>query len=455
MSSVFHHKRSRILTILAGLAIGVAILVLFIVNREPPPLTDDPALNTAVRFIEVQPIHPVLVARGFGTAESARPWKAVANVSGKIVQRHAALENGEFVEAGTELLVIDPSRYQLNLDQATADIRGLAAERRELEQERENTEALYRLEQDRLVLSEQELRRAQSLADRGMLSANQLDAQKRTTLQQRQATQSLLNQLNQIPVRIEKLEARQEEAEARRRLATEDLDDTRIVAPYDLRIGTVNVEIHQQVSRGDLLFRADGIDTTEVPLQIPLAAMRELVAALGIDGLSMDGLVPNMAALSGITARARVGRDDQDTWPARIVRVSAGLDPATRTLPVVLAIDEPYRSASPPQRTALVPETFVEGVLSIRSSKPRLVVPSHAIHEGELYLVDEQNRLQRRSVTISSPQDGWVIVHSGLQPGERVIIDDPIPAIDGMPLNARHDPDAEQRLIDRASGSKA
>ncbi|MDG4868593.1 efflux RND transporter periplasmic adaptor subunit [Guyparkeria sp. 1SP6A2] len=455
MASPRTHRLSRALTVFAGLAIGVGLLVAFVLTREAPPRSEQSPDPTAVRFIQATPIHPVMEARGFGTVESARPWQAVANVAGRVVERHPALKNGQFVQAGTELLVIDPSRYQLALDQALADLQGIKAERRELEQEQANTRALLALEADRLELAEQELRRAQSLAERNMLSGTKLDAQKQTTIQQRQATQSLKNQLTQVPVKLEQLDARKAQAEARRDLAQEDLEDTRITAPFDLRIGRVEVETGEQVNRGQQVFQADGIDTAEVSLQIPFSHMRELVAQLSPDALSMGGVIPSTAALAHITAQIRVRQENPIIWTGRIVRVAEGIDPATRTLPVVVAVDGPYRNANPPQRPALVPGTFVEGVLSQKSNLPQLVVPAYAVHQGQIYLVDSEDRLRRRTVDVSRPQNGWVVVHEGLEAGERVIIDDVVPAIDGMPLTTRHDSDSQRALITQASGEQS
>ncbi|MCL7744373.1 efflux RND transporter periplasmic adaptor subunit [Guyparkeria hydrothermalis] len=445
-------RLTRTLTVFAGLLIGGIILASFIATRQGPPESDEALQKPAVRFIEATPIRPTLQATGFGTVQSARPWAAIANVSGRVVSRHAGLENGEFIEAGTELLVIDPSRYELALEQANADLKGIEAERRELLQEQQNTEALYELERQRLALAERELSRAESLANRDMLSANQLDTQRRATIQQRQSTQTLANQLAQIPVKLDRLAARREQAEVRRELAREDLADTRITAPFDMRIGKVEVESGQQVSRGQRLFVADGIQVAEAPIQISFAHMRDLVAGLGENALTLKGPVPSTEALSGIDVRILTGSGERASWDARIVRVAEGLDLATRTLQVITAIDQPYRNAQPPRRPALVPGTFVEGRFTVATSESRLVVPVEAVHQGQVYLVDEQDRLERRDVRTSRPQNGWVIVETGVKPGDRVIIDDPVPAIDGMALRPRHDPDAQKALVEMATG---
>ena len=446
-------RHTRTLTVFGGLLIGGIILAAFIASRQGPPESDEPMQQAAVRFIEATPIRPTLQASGFGTVQSARPWAAVANVSGRVVSRHDKLKNGEFIEAGAKLLVIDPNRYELALEQANADLKGIQADRRELEQEKENTTALYRLERDRLALSEQELARAKSLAERDMLSANQLDTQKRATLQQRQAVQTLRNQLNQIPVKLDKLRAGEEQAVVRRELAQKDLEDTRITAPFDMRIGKVEIEVDQQVTRGQRLFVADGIQTAEAPIQISFAHMRDLVAGLEKSALTLDGPVPSTRALSGIKVRIVTGAGGRASWDARIIRVAEGLDPTTRTLQIITAINQPYRNAHPPRRPALVPGTFVEGRFSVQTIEPRLIVPVEAVHQGHVYLVDEQDRLERRAVHTSRPQNGWVIVEAGLNSGDRVIIDDPIPAIDGMALQPRHDVQAQDDLIDLATGA--
>jgi multidrug efflux pump subunit AcrA (membrane-fusion protein) len=148
----------------------------------------------------------------------------------------------------------------------------------------------------------------------------------------------------------------------------------------------------------------------------------------------------------------RLVTDREVRWPARVTRIANRIDPVTRTVQVVLSVAEPYRSAAPPQRPPLVAGMYVEGVLSVASSVPRVVIPSAALHHDEIYLADASGRLLRRTVAAQLQQRDFVVIGSGVAAGERVVIDELMPAIGGMALELHHDIDAQARLQRAAMG---
>jgi hypothetical protein len=83
---------------------------------------------------------------------------------------------------------------------------------------------------------------------------------------------------------------------------------------------------------------------------------------------------------------------------------------------------------------------------------PRLVVPAAAVHDGEVYRLDAEDRLRRVAVEVAFEQHDMAIIASGLAAGDRVIVDDPIPALDGMRVAPRRDTALEARLRDQAAG---
>ena len=116
----------------AGLLAGLLTLTLLVVNRQGPARTELAAQAPILTVIEVQAMPFVLTARGFGVTRPAQTWQAVANVAGRVVQRHAQLRSGTLLPAGTLLLALDPSRYRLAIAAAEADVASLAAEREQL-----------------------------------------------------------------------------------------------------------------------------------------------------------------------------------------------------------------------------------------------------------------------------------------------------------------------------------
>ena len=143
-------RLGRFLAVVIGLAIGAALLVFFVVNRQAPEHSDSPPTPKVVAVIEAQPLAFRFEARGHGVARPAETWQAVANVSGRVVERHPHLESGTLLREGTLLLALDPSRYELAIAEAEAELT-------QLEAEESNTRRLLDLERQALNLAEQEL----------------------------------------------------------------------------------------------------------------------------------------------------------------------------------------------------------------------------------------------------------------------------------------------------------
>lgn len=432
-------RLGRFLAVVIGLAIGAALLVFFVVNRQAPEHSDSPPAPKVVAVIEVQPLALRLEARGHGVARPAETWQAVANVSGRVVERHPHLESGTLLREGTLLLTLDPSRYELAIAEAEAELA-------QLEVEEINTRRLLDLERQALDLAEQELSRIERVAATGAVSTSQRDAQRRSTVGQRQAVATLENTLFLLP-------AKRERASVRLAQARRDLADTRFEAPYDLRLGEVDVELHQFVGAGQRLFEADSLAAAEVEARLPFSMVRRLlgsVAPVELEPGTLD--LSERIDLDSIDAELELVGAPGVSWKGRVVRVASGLDPATRAVRVVVRVEEPWRDARPPDHPPLQRDMYTRVRLSAPSPVAQLVVPASALHQGEIYLADEHDRLVRRPVSVVFNQGDLAVIESGLTPGERVIVDDLQPALAGMTLAPRRDEALEARLTARALG---
>jgi hypothetical protein len=69
-----------------------------------------------------------------------------------------------------------------------------------------------------------------------------------------------------------------------------------------------------------------------------------------------------------------------------------------------------------------------------------------------VYLLDEQQRLQRRAVEVAFEQHDMAVISKGFSGGETLIIDDLSPAINGMLVKPLRDQAMEQQLQLRAMG---
>ncbi len=448
-------RNTRRLWAAVGLLAGLVLLGLLVFSRQAPEREDQEARALAVRTIMLQPLAFRFEARGYGVSRAAESWQAVANVPGRVVERHPELESGRLVRAGTQLLALDPSRYELAIAEAEADLASLAAEGDQLETEQENTGRLLALERERLELAEQELTRIERLVANGSLARSREDEQRRATLAQRQAVAKLSNELKLIPVRRDRLAAQRDRARTRLEQSRQDLADTRFVAPFDLRVASVAVERHQYVAAGQPLFQGDGLAAAEVEAHIPLSMLRRLMGGVvRPEPASTAFDLHEQLDFSAIGAEVRLVDAEMTRWPARLERVASGLDPITRAVRVVVTVDEPYADVAPPKRPALQPGMYLQVRLSAPSPQPLLTLPASAVHDGEVYRVADGPRLERRPVEVAFEQDDLAVIAAGLLPGDQVIVDDPLPAIDGMAVVPRRDEALEREMRAQAAGNR-
>lgn len=448
-------RLGRGVAVLTGVALGVALLMFFVANRQAPERQEAAVSATPVRIVAVHPLDFRLEARGHGVARPAETWQAVTNVAGRVVERHPELASGTLLPEGTLLAALDPSRYELAIAEAEAELASLAGELAQLEVEEANTSRLLALEQQALTLAEQELSRIERLAASGSVSSSRRDEQRRSTVGQRQAVASLENTLALMPTRREVLEAQRERAEVRLAQARKDLSDTRFEAPYDLRLSDVEVELHQFVVSGQRLFQAESLAAAEVEAHIPIGMMRRLLGAILPDkpfGQGRD--LDERLDFSAVQAELFLVGTENVGWSGELVRVASGLDPSTRTVRAVVRVEHPYRDARPPDRPPLQRDMYVRTRLTAPSPESRLVIPADAVHQGEVWLADAEARLERRAVSVAFEQGDLAVIERGLSPGERVVVDDLPAAIAGMALAPRRDKALEARLVGQALGKE-
>jgi RND family efflux transporter MFP subunit len=76
---------------------------------------------------------------------------------------------------------------------------------------------------------------------------------------------------------------------------------------------------------------------------------------------------------------------------------------------------------------SLRPGQFARARLAIGAPHKALLVPEEAIRSDQgkkiVYVVDEQNKVVSRTVTLGAKQDALRVIEEGLRPDDRVIIE--------------------------------
>lgn len=448
--------RHKKLAAIPALLIGVAVIMVVRANRQTPQLADEAERATTVRVIEAPEVAVVPRAVGYGYVQPGQVWEAVAEVGGKVVEIHPDLKRGNILAKDTILLRIDPAEPGFVRGQSEAEVESILAEIRTLDQREKDTRRQLQVEKGKLALTLKDLERQRKLLEQGVISSSELDAVEQTYLTQRNAVENYQSALNQIPTERQRLLARL--ASARHQLSSAKLDEDRtiLLAPFDCRVASVNVEQGEAVKVGDVLAQVDSIGVSETVAQVPLSAFRNIVPQGRATPMSTGAFDrESVMRFLGLSAVVRIDLGDLEVeWEGRVSRIGEEVDEQTRTLGVYVAVDEPYLKAEAGTRPPLIKNMYAEVELRGRPRDPAVVVPRNAVHDGAVYVMDQDNRLRRRAVETSLTQSGFVAIASGLEQGETVVVSDLVPAIDGMLLDPVRDDALRESLIAEATGRR-
>ncbi|UUM32920.1 efflux RND transporter periplasmic adaptor subunit [Vibrio japonicus] len=423
------------------LALGIIVLVIAI--KLKPELPVKPAGDRA-RLVETIPLElkaiaPVAV--GFGKVAPKVEWKAIAEVSGKVIYRHPRLEKGQILKAGTEILRIDPLDYELKLVQAQADLKSSQTSLAKLNQEEANLKQTLKIEKNRLVIANKELERVRNLRQKNLTSQSNVDQLEQSALSQRKLVLDIENQIGLMPDEKKVVEALINVRTAKVEEAQRSLDKTVITLPSDLRIAQVDIEQDQVVNIQQTMLVAHGINIMEVEAQMSIHDMRTLASSMGEFSRDESGIPqPDMTF---IQAEIELNSGNlHATWPARVSRISETVDPSQATAGVILEIEQDYRDLSPTTIPPLVNGMFVRANIEGQQN-PSWVIPERALHGNHIYIKNDDNTLEIVPVEILYRRDNQVVIDGDLMQGQRLIVNDLLPAIQGMALKEVQQEDSE------------
>ena len=425
-------KINKKLLFFPALAVGVIGLVVAI--NLKPDLPTKPAGDRA-RLVDTVSLEQQLIAPlavGFGKVVPKVEWKAIAEVTGQIVYRHPDLEKGQVIPAGTVVLKVDPLDYELKLIQAEADLKSSQTSLAKLNQEEDNLNQTLKIEKNRLVISNKELQRKQDLRKKGLTSQSDVDLQQQSALSQQKLVLDIANQITLMPDEKRVAEAVIKVNVSKVKEAQRSLDKTTITLPRAMRIAQVDIEQNQVVNLQQEMFVAHGINIMEVEAQLSIHDMQTLASSFTQFPRDAAGIpTPDQAP---IKASVQLNSGSLNlSWPAKVARISETVDENQATAGIILEIAQDYSQLQPDSATPLVNGMFVkaeiEGVANLS-----WVLPERALHGDKIYLMDDNSRLQMVNVEVLYRRDNQVVVNGDLQTGDKLILNDLLPAIEGMLL---------------------
>ena len=368
--------------LLIGGAIGLIVLALIVgaVRPSRKALGAQPG-TPDVEVVQVQKKDVPIYAEWIGTLDGLVNADVRAQVTGYLLKQ--GYQEGAYVEQGQLLFQIDPRPFQAALDQAQGQ---LAQARAALA----NAQAVQRR-------TELDVQRYKPLAEQQAASQQDLD-------------NSVQNNLAAIAT-VETAKAQIKTYEAAVETAKINLDFTRLVAPIDGIAGQAQLQVGALVTPG-------------------------------------SGIVTSVSTVNPIKVYFTVGEPQYLGWRKRFPTESSRLeaDKGLR-LQLILADGSTYPDEGrfyfadrqvnestgairiaglfPNPNNVLRPGGYAKVRAVIRTQPGALLVPQRAVSElqggYQVAVVDADNKVDVRTVTVGDRVDNRWIIASGLNPGDRVV----------------------------------
>jgi multidrug efflux system membrane fusion protein len=317
-------------------------------------------VSVAVAKVQQQDVPVYLTGLGSVTAFNTANIKS--RVDGQIMR--VEVKEGQTVNQGQLLILVDPRPFQVQLEQAQAQL---------FKDEASLRDAKLNLE------------RYTSLIPSGSIAQQQVDTQKAT---------------------VDQLDGTVRTDQAQINNAKLQLVYCNITAPFAGRVGL------RQVDPGNIVHASD---TT------PMLILTQLQPIAVIFTLPEDQLPTVAQHMKNTTLPVDAySRDDQTKLATgKLLTIDNEIDQTTGTAKLKAVFDN--------RDNQLWPNQFVNANLLLETRKNSTVLPTAAILRGPqgafVYAAKPDNSVEARNVTISLTQGNTTVITSGVSPGDTVVTD--------------------------------
>jgi RND family efflux transporter MFP subunit len=409
----------KIIRVVIVLCVSLVFSILLV--RLKPEAERQLPVDTG-RLVEVMPVKAQQVSlyvEAYGTVRPRESLRLVAEVRGQIVDIDPSFEEGSFIRRGTTLIRIDPRNYQLAVNRRKVQIKQVEAEIKRLQQEVVNFEARIKIAESDVTLAKNEYSRLKQLIDRKVIAQSQLDKTEQAYLASLARLQTLENQLALTDPQYEQLIAQRDMNRVLLQEAKLDLERTGIMAPFDGWALEKAVEKRQHVNAGQYLGKIYNAGELEIEVRIPVKDFKWLP----------DSMDKNPSADADIIFTSG---ETQYIWKGRVTRIKAQMEEKTRTLPVIVEVDETLTVATTDGSLRLRPGMFVNVKIKGSEINPAYVLPRYVVYPENVVYTVQEDRIIIKPVNILRSYKETVIIDGGLSDGDLIIKSPISSASEGM-----------------------
>lgn len=372
-------------------------------NGENGENGDEASARTPVEVVDIQSGVFEDVVELTGTVASPEDAQLSAETSGTIT---SVAELGTFVRRGQSVAQVNPSLAQASVSSARAQV--------------SQAEAGVESAQAQLDMAQDRYDRQEPLYRDSILSALEF--------------RSVQTQLSSAKAAFANAEAALEAARAGLQQAQTQLSHTRVVAPFSGTVEEKLVDRGELVSPGTPVVRLVSSGQVKVEAGVPERYAGQLQRGASVQ------VIPSVYG-----AEPRGGH---------ISFVGAAVNTESRTIPIEVEVSNEDRALKPEMMVRLlVTNQLIEGAIS---------VPLEAVlqtDEGRIAFVAVEGEdgpvAERRTVAVGPESRGHILIESGIESGEAVIVSGQNALGDGEPLLISRRRDVRQPSASEVAAEEA
>ncbi|MFH4664113.1 efflux RND transporter periplasmic adaptor subunit [Vibrio cidicii] len=329
------------------------------------PVVEEKKVESKQPTVEVAGLFPTnhrVLITSHGELVPFEVTRLSAQVSGEVTSWHANFVSGGIVKRGEVLFTIESDNYEAAVLQAEA---ALASAQATLIEERAKAKVAEK--------------QASKLSDK---------------------------QVSDLYLRKPQLlsaEAQVKSAQAALKRAKRDLQNCKVIAPYDALVVSRNLGVGQFISAGSEVAVLNNIEAGEIHL--PIA---------GFDSAFLPEKLSDLNALVTLDGIQKTKRE------GKVVRDQGLIDSATRMTNVVVRISDPYGINS--KQPAIKFGSYVEVNFAGKELKHIYRLPQELVNNRTVWVVNENNELQPRTVNVLRAEGEFMLIAEGIEQSDQLVL---------------------------------
>ncbi|WP_341663968.1 efflux RND transporter periplasmic adaptor subunit [Vibrio sp.] len=246
----------------------------------------------------------------------------------------------------------------------------------------------------------------QAEADLATAQAALIEEKAKAEVAKRQAKNVPSNQVTDLYLRkpqVLSAQAQVKSALASLKRAKRDLDNCRVLAPYDALVVERDIGVGQYITAGTRVALINNIESAEI--HIPIA---------GFDSVFLP------EDYSGVIAKV-IQKGVVNIEREGIIKRDLGvIDSATRMTSLVINVDDPY--ALSPNVPSLKFGSYVEVTFIGKTLKHIYRLPQELVNNRQVWIVNENDELEPRTVNVLRAEQEFMLINEGLKDNDRLVL---------------------------------